>query len=425
MYSVKFAADSSVFNRQQSPWRWSLSSRTVSSHYSTRLTVNNSVFFEHQVPSGFAGEPTDPGKFVAVQSGPFNNVSTWSEGIVPYGACSVTIPTGVQVTLARAILDLNLTLCEVYGSLILGSSSGRSFAFLYSPSIILYPSGTLEDRTAGNEIYLPGDSIITMYPDASFVGTNTSVLTNYSASRAIASDNARVLIGSKFSGPFTAGIVPGRSVQTFKRAECMVRSSGSFTEGRTWLGRAAPSNTFCAAVRGCGLSIVSGFTLSTASLNGELNMNFVSITVAAGASFQLGTPGSSAGFRFRFKASIDIAGTLEDATGGTGGIFLPFGTNLNFLASARFVSRVATSLHVYDPDTGLNVGQATTLNVSFTGPYFVAVSATGGVAISNQGNLFDPFGRLTTNSLCFSTGNGRCRIHTNCFPSCQVWLVQG
>ncbi|CAF3122806.1 unnamed protein product, partial [Rotaria sp. Silwood2] len=49
---------------------------------------------------------------------------------------------------------------------------------------------------------------------------------------------------------------------------------------------------------GCGIEVISGVTLSTAGLNGALNFDITSITVATGATFQLGTPGASTGFKF-------------------------------------------------------------------------------------------------------------------------------
>ncbi|CAF4836660.1 unnamed protein product, partial [Rotaria magnacalcarata] len=48
----------------------------------------------------------------------------------------------------------------------------------------------------------------------------------------------------------------------------------------------------------CGMLPDGSIETYTAGLNGALNFDITSITVATGATFQLGTPGASTGFKF-------------------------------------------------------------------------------------------------------------------------------
>ena len=333
------------------------------------------------VPSGFAGEPSTFGKFVAVQSGPFNAPFTWSEGIVPYGKCSIVISPNVEVTLPKPVLDLNMTKCDIYGSLILGSASSQSFTFLYASNIIVYRNGTIQEKTAGRQLISPDGTILTIYPNGSFIGDNTEIISLV----ALRSENQatnRLTIGSNFRGPYTCGVLPGNKIQNFNKVTSMVASSGSFDAPGTWLGGIAPIPSVCDLVGGCGMSISSTYTLSTTALNGVLKTNFDEITVAAGASFQLGAPGLDIGFKFAFTLKLNCYGTLQDVTGGTGGIFLPTGSSLNLFSGAKFLSQVPTFLHVYDLATGATVGTPLTLSASFGGPYFISVSTAGQISVS-------------------------------------------
>ena len=113
------------------------------------------------------------------------------------------------------------------------------------------------------------------------------------------------------------------------------------------------------------------------SLNGLLAVNFNEVIVAASATLQLGTPGSTAGFRFQFAVEFNCYGRLEDVTGHSGGIFLPKGSSFNFFTGAVFLSVVPTFLIIFDPVTGEVVGTSLALSVTFTGPFFVTVSDTG------------------------------------------------
>ena len=353
---------------------------------STNGTRNECTYYiiyviKSSVPTGFGGEPSTFGEFVAVQSGPFNAQSTWSEGIVPYGKCSIVISPNVEVTLPKPVLDLNMAKCDIHGSLILGSAGSESFTFLYPSNIIVHRNGAIQEKTAASRLISPNGTILTIYPNGSFIGNNTDI-TTLTASKSETRATNRLTIGSNFRGPYTCGILPGNKIQNFNKVTSMVASSGSFDAPGTWLGGIAPTSSVCDLVGGCGMSISSSYTLSTTDLNGVLKTNFDEITVAAGASFQLGAPGLDIGFKFTFKLTLNCYGTLQDVTGGTGGIFLPMGSSMNLFSGSRFISEVPTFLHVYDSATGTTVGTALTLSVSFVGPYFISVSTTGQISVS-------------------------------------------
>ena len=85
-------------------------------------------------------------EFLASKSGPFNSRTTWSTNIVPYGNFSVRIPASIIVTIDRSILELNMTFCEINGTLVLGAGN-TNFAFQYPTNIIVRAGGFLEDQT--------------------------------------------------------------------------------------------------------------------------------------------------------------------------------------------------------------------------------------------------------------------------------------
>lgn len=338
------------------------------------------------MPRGYGGEPTKLDEFIAVQSGFFAAESTWSEGIVPYGDCSIVISAGVVVTLAKDLLDLNVSKCEVYGSLILGSSIIEKFTFRNPPNIIVYRGGTLEDQTILHQINAPEATIIVIHPDATFIGTET-VLTSITVSNGNVETGAQLTLGSTFKGPFTCGVLPGNKIKSFKKVTYIVTRSGSFTTGSTYLGNTAPLASICALVESCLLSITEGYTLSTEDLNGALDIHFNEIIVEKTATLQLGTKGSKGGFKFRFPTVINCFGTVLEFTGEAGGIFVVGGSDINIFTDATFSSAVATILRVYNLPTGATIGEGLSLSVSIAGPYFIIVSLSGAISTSLSSNL--------------------------------------
>jgi len=181
------------------------------------------------------------------------------------------------------------------------------------------------------------------------------------------------------TGPLTIAIFSTGSILTASKIVFFAISSGGFTSGATYLGGIAPSVADCTDSP-CGVSVLSGVTLSTADLNGVLDINIDVFEVPAGATLQLGTPGSTNGFKFKFPVQLLISGALSFVAGG-GGIFLPPGSGFNILAGGSFISAVATFIQVYDLLTGINIGVPTVLGLSYLGPYFITISVTGVITI--------------------------------------------
>jgi len=130
------------------------------------------------------------------------------------------------------------------------------------------------------------------------------------------------------------------------------------------------------------LYIPSGYTLTTGDLNGVLNIQFDEIDVVSGASFQLGTSSSSAGFQFNYAVQLDAYGTLGFVGTSGAGIYIPTGSAFDFYGGSSFTSQVATYIQVYNSLTGANIGSSLSLSTSFSGPYYVTVSSNGTVSIS-------------------------------------------
>ena len=339
------------------------------------------------VPAGFKGEPLKLGEFVAVQSGSFTSPETWSERIVPYGNCSIMIPVSVRVILEKSTIDLNIRKLDIYGTLVLGSSTSKTVMFIFPPNIIVYANGTLIDNTSGNQIISPAGTLLTVYPNGSFIGNNTNITTP-TTSRSLSTTQPKIALISASVGPLTLGILPGNDIQLFPKVTSIVTVSGTFTAASTWLGGIVPRKDVCDLVGGCGLSISSSFALSTETLRGELDINYNEISIGASAGLILGTPGSSAGFRFRYSVTLNCNGRLQAATGGTGSIFIPLNSEFNFFAGATFVSTTSVSLIIYNTATSATVGTALTLSSSLSGPYFVTVSSSGQVTTSITGMSF-------------------------------------
>jgi hypothetical protein len=275
--------------------------------------------------------------------------------------------------------------CDIYGTLILGSSISDSFTFLFASNIIVHGGGILQDQTNGHVFLLPERSLLTIYPNGLFVGLETKI-TTYSTSPTPIQGTNSIVLGSRVNGPFTCGILPGGTIQTYNEVTYIVLQSGDFQVDSCWLGGIAPMADICNLVGGCGISVSTGCQLSTASLNGELDIDINEIFIAVNAMLRLGTPGSRAGFKFKFPAKIDCHGMLVDDTGSTGGILFPMGSALNFFLGGSFSSTVATFLRFYDLTSGAILPGPISLSPSFHGPFYIVILVTGSISISITSN---------------------------------------
>jgi len=163
-----------------------------------------------------------------------------------------------------------------------------------------------------------------------------------------------------------------------------VTASGDITSGSTFLGGNAPSATIATLVGGCDIDVPSPYTLSTAGLNGVMNMQINDLYVESGATCQLGTPSLTNGFRFISHIKLEIYGLLS-FVGGGGGILIPTNSALDFYPGGSFLSLILTYLQVFDPITGLFIGSSYMLSLSFAGPLYFTISALGQFLISILG----------------------------------------
>ena len=237
--------------------------------------------------------------FIAAQSGAFTDAATWIGGQIPSGVCSITIPAGITITFTGELINIEIQTLTIAGTFLVVSSG--DITFQYPINIIVQAFGTLTDQTSGHKWYFLGGSLCTFYSSASFVGVGT-IFWTYTTLPASGSQGVSYTVGSTLQGPFTFGVLFDGTIQTFAKVTFIVGITGDFSASGTWLGGVIPTGSFCNEVGGCKLYISSGCTLSTASLNGQCDINFIDITVATGATFELG----SAGFVWWFSISIFI-----------------------------------------------------------------------------------------------------------------------
>jgi hypothetical protein len=322
------------------------------------------------------------GIFTAVQSGAFNASTTWINGQIPSGQCSIIIQPGVIVTFTGEILAINVQTLTIAGSFVITSSAGGGgFTFQFPINIIVQAGGAFYDQTNLNQFYFLAGSVCTFYSGAFFIGSNTQFF-QYTSLPASGSLGASYTIGSSISSSFTFAILLDGTIQTFNQVTFIAAISGSFTSTSVWIGGIVPTDSICSSVGGCGLYISSGCVLSTISLNGVLNINFNLIVVATGANFELGSAGVVGSFRFRFASRFDIHGTLTYIPLNFNGIYLPIGSAVNFYAGAIFNTTFSITINIYNPSTNVTIGSGISISTSFSGPYYASISLTGVVVTS-------------------------------------------
>jgi hypothetical protein len=344
---------------------------------STTLT-NSSGPFTCGVLSGGTLLSFNRVTFIGAQSGDFGSGSTYLGGIAPTtdscsGGCGLYIPSGITVTLASTSLAVRMDVCDIYGGFDLGSGSS-AFTFNSAVNLIVHSGGLIQFLSSNKGLLVPPSSIVTVNSGGSFSATGV-VIQTYTSSGVGSSTTL-----TSASGPFTCGVLSDGTVLSFSRVTFIVAQSSSFTSGSSYLGGIAPTTDSC--TDGCGLYIPSGYTLTTGDLNGELNIEFDEIYVVAGGTFQLGTSGSSAGFRFAYSVQLDVYGTLGFVGISGAGIYVPTSSAIDFFSGSTFTSQVTTFIQVYDSATDDNVGSSLVLSTSFSGPYYITISSDGTVSVS-------------------------------------------
>ena len=317
--------------------------------------------------------------FVAIKNGDLKDPATWLGGIVPFAGCSLVISSGIEVTIPRGELPFPVSKCDVYGKLRCGGGN-PSFKFAFPINLAVYSGGSFDDLTSSKRILCPGGSLFTTKPGGSFCSAGT-IIQSFSSSGTL---NSTTITSP--SGPLTCGILPGGGVVSFPRITFIAISGGSLLSGGCFLGGVPPSPDAC--TDGCGVYIQPGITITTADLDGEININIVQFDVPVGAVFNLGTPGSSKGFKFKFPAVLNVRGSLGFVCSG-GGIILPSGggikSEIKFFAGGGFAGAVATFIQIVDVVTGINVGSPFDLSITFSGPYFLIIAIDGSITVSVTG----------------------------------------
>jgi len=330
------------------------------------------------------GEPANYSVFVAVNSGEFNNPSTWSDGVVPYGRISIVISAGITVTISNAAMSLAVARWDLFGSLAVGSSANASFVFEQSTNLVVHSGGSLQDRTSAKSIFCRTGTQLTFHPGGSFTGSNT-VIRTFTALPALANVGVNFTLGSSISGPFTCGIISSTQVQSFTKVTFITAASGNFRASGTWLAGNIPTEDTCRLVGGCGLFISSGCRLSTADLNGQLDINFSSVTITSGAFFQLNSGSSGGGFTFAFAISIIVqaGGSLQDQTS-TNRIYCLSSSVLTFFSGASFSGSNTVIFKFSSLPASGSLGANFTIGSSISGAFTFAILLTGEIQTFNR-----------------------------------------
>ena len=237
--------------------------------------------------------------------------------------------------------------------------------------------GKLQDQTSGGQIYTRTNSVLRVHPGGSCGGSANTQIVSFTSLPAASSSGNTLTLGASVSGPFTCGVISGSSIVSFQKVTYIASQSGDFLTTTTWLGGIIPTFDVCFLVGNCGMYIASGCALSTASLNNQLTINFNVITVASGATIQLGTSGISGGFTFNFAVAITIqsGGSCQDQTS-SHQIYFPINSVSTFYSGAIFVG-VNTVIQTYTslPATG-SLGVSYTIGSSISGALTIGVIST-------------------------------------------------
>ena len=274
--------------------------------------------------------------------------------------------------------------------------SSSTFTFLYPTTLIIQSSGTLQDLTTVKVITLAQETYFGVLNGGS-IPSGSSIQVGTDAR--ISGDRYK-LSGSR--GPLTVGLF-GDMLLNFPKLTHICRRSGAFTARSSFLGSYLPSAALC-AVYYCGLYVGPGATLTTAELNGAMNVQIDTVTIASGGILSLGTNGVS-GFSFPVPVSIQLYGTIIFV--GSGDVIrIPLGSYVNFFAGSSFSSAVVVSIQPYDPLNPSVIYTTLVLGTFFSGPYYVTISFSGVITYSTTGmnELKDCSNRIISCNIYFSPG---------------------
>ena len=190
------------------------SSESVTDSYSLGSEISNSFTFT--ILSTGVIRVFKRVMYIVVNSGAFNDSSTWLGGVVPTNdACGETTECGIYIPSYTALLttdlnglfNINITVITVEeaGTFSLGSLiSSTGFRFQYPVYLNIYGVLNYLPLNAYG-IYLPLGSAFNFYSSASFATTKTISLRSFDPSTGITSSGT-VSIGASFTGPYYATI---------------------------------------------------------------------------------------------------------------------------------------------------------------------------------------------------------------------------
>ena len=340
-------------------------------NYVNTLNLNLNQYIE---PSGFAGEATSF-NFTASQTGLFNDPTTWSGRIVPYGNATVVIPSGITVTIAGSSLDVFVLTFDIYGTLAVGQGASN-FKFSYPTAVIIRSGGTLKDLTTSKSVTFTSDTLITALDGSTNFGNDTSVVIGSSSTKRAIGDVLR------FSGiPFTCGIINSGGL-TFPRINPICRRNGSILSAYTYLGGFAPTVSLC-GISGCGIYIPTGISISTSEVSGIMSIRISYLDVATGANLSIGSSGVL-GFKFSYAIQIEVYGVLS-FVGSGGSLQIPVGSAFNIYSGASFRPTTAASVSIVSIDTPDNSpGPGVILDGGTSGPFYINILSSGEIDINHE-----------------------------------------
>ena len=316
----------------------------------------------------------------AIADGSFTDAATWQDGRIPSDVCSTIIPAGFTVTFSDQAFALGTPQITIEGTLSFTSASFLVFTNIIN--IVVAAGGSFKEETSGHQILFTTGSFFTLSAGASFTGTNTIAM-QYPGGSGTITPSDQYTIGSSVSGPFTLVTLLTGKIQTFTAVTCVAGSSGDFLSAAVWLGGVIPTADFCDAIGGCSLHIPDGVSVTTAGLDGELNINFKNIEILSGGSFGF----DSMTFKFKYPLRFDLHGELAINSLGVS-FYLPWGSALNLFSGCSFSNGVGALIFSYDGESTTTSAAVNVFTFLFSGEYFASISLTGTVTETNEGKIF-------------------------------------
>jgi hypothetical protein len=145
----------------------------------------------------------------AVQSGAWNSHATWQDGRLPETNATMVIPKDIVVSLNDfTCLNVSLLSIQVHGHFRIGSLSVESFRSRFLVNLMIFSGAILEDLTVNHSWSLSANSIISIYPNATFRSKQSTRIFSLATSQS-------TLLRSSINGPFTLTIDLQGRIETY------------------------------------------------------------------------------------------------------------------------------------------------------------------------------------------------------------------